>query len=78
LKDPMGLECLINRHDCWIVEADGMDASECVPHHEKRLAELLALGRAIIAEDPDCWSEEQKVPFKLRWGEAATKAGGAS
>jgi len=70
LKDLRGLECLINRHDCWEVEADAMGADECSPHHQKRIAELLAMGRAIIAEDPDCWSDEQKEPFKLRWSES--------
>ncbi len=78
LKDLMGLECLINRHDCWEVEADAMDMSECGPHHQRRVSELLAIGRTIIAEDPDCWSDEQKAPFKLRYSEATTKAGGAS
>lgn len=72
LADLMGLECLINRHDCWIVEAEGRDMDECVPHHEKRLAELLGIGRAIIAEDPGIYDDDQKAAFKLRDGEVAS------
>jgi hypothetical protein len=71
LSDLMGLECLLNRHDCWITEADARDMSECVPHHEKRVSELLAIGRAIIAQDPECWHDEQKDAFKLRYSERA-------
>ncbi|MES2950245.1 MAG: hypothetical protein V4858_17010 [Pseudomonadota bacterium] len=71
LSDLMGLECLLNRHDCWITEADARDMSECVPHHEKRVSELLAMGRAIIAQDPECWHDEQKDAFKLRYSERA-------
>ena len=76
LADLMGIECLLNRHDCWVVEADASDMSECVPTHEKRIAELLAIGRAIIAEDQELWHDEQKAAFKPRYAELATTQSG--
>ena len=72
LADLRGLECLIDRHDCWIVEADGRDMSECTPFHESRIAELLAVGRAMIAADPGQWHDHQTAPFKLRHGESVS------
>jgi hypothetical protein len=49
---------------------------DCVPHHEKRIAELLELGRSIIAADPEIWTDAQKEPFKLRHSEKAIAARG--
>lgn len=74
LADLMGLECLINYHGCKQVEADAIEPG-AGSFHEKRALALLAIGRKIIDEDPDIWSEAEKKPFDLRHSErAALKA----
>jgi len=69
LRDLMGLECLINYHECEEVGADAMEPGMGAGN-ARRALELLAIGRGIIAEDPDLWFEEQKAAFKLRHREA--------
>lgn len=68
LADLMGLECLINYHDCQETMADAMEPG-AGKSNEARALELLKLGREIIAKDPDIWFDEQKVSFKLRHSE---------
>ncbi|RYF31380.1 MAG: hypothetical protein EOO23_02765 [Comamonadaceae bacterium] len=74
LKNPVIIAALIDQHDCWMTEADAFDMSECVPAHEARVLELLTLGRAIIAKDPEIWTDDVKANFKQRYSEKDSAA----
>lgn len=68
LRHPVAIACLIGHHDC---EEAGADAAEpgLGSYHAKRVLELLAIGRAVIAEDPEIWPEEERKEFALRYSE---------
>lgn len=68
LADLMGLECLINYHDVQETEYDAMEPG-AGSSNAARALELLAIGRTIIAEDPEIWFDEQKAAFALRHSE---------
>jgi len=72
LADLQGIDCLINYHDCKEVEADAIEPGWGAANG-KRSLELLALGREIIARDPEIWTESQKKPFELRYSEKVAK-----
>lgn len=73
LADLMGLECLINYHDCQEVAGDAIEPG-WGNGNARRALELLKLGREIIAADPDLWHPEQKAAFSLRFSERAALA----
>ena len=71
LADLMGLECLINYHDAQEAGADAMEPGWGAANARCAL-ELLTIGRAIIAADPDLWHDEQKAAFALRYSERSS------
>lgn len=57
MRDPVAIKCLIHYHEFQ------ESASESVEHglgkgHTDRIVELREIGRAIIAEDPECWEDQ--------------------
>lgn len=78
LRDPVAIARIINHHDAEEAGADAIEPGWGT-YHAKRVLELLALGRAVIAEDPEIWTESERAEFALRYSERAAQGpGGAS
>ncbi|BEP44095.1 hypothetical protein [Variovorax sp. V15] len=73
LADLLGLECLINYHDAQEAGAEAIEPG-LGKTDARRVLDLLKLGREIIAEDPELWTDEQKRVFELRFSERAAAA----
>ena len=70
LRDPVAIACLIGHHDCEDAASDAFGIGDA-KYHERRALELLAIGRAVIAEDPDLWTEAERKHFAPRYSERA-------
>lgn len=76
MSSPQGLADLINFHDNQIMDVESsttpaeLEALGIDPYyHHNRVKELLDKGRAIIASDPDCYTDADKELFKQRYSE---------
>ena len=71
LSGLQGIACLVDYHEAQQAGADAQEPGAGKANHRRAL-ELLEMGRAIILEDPDLWTEAEKAAFAPRYGKGTT------